>query len=61
MGDCHAVVGDGAVAGTGAECSAHTHVRVTVEKGMNISSPRAVTPEHYVVLSHGEDLGPAMK
>ena len=24
MGDCHAVVGDGAVAGTGAECSAET-------------------------------------
>ena len=61
MGDCHAVVGDGAVAGTGAECSADTHVRVTVEKGMNISGPRAVTPDHYVVLSHGEDLGPAMK
>ena len=61
MGDCHAVVGDGAVAGTGAECSADTHVRVTVEKGVNISGPRAITPEHYVVLSHGEDLGPAMK
>ena len=61
MGDCHAVVGDGAVAGTGAECSADTHVRVTVEKGMNISGPRAITPDHYVVLSHGEDLGPAMK
>ena len=24
MGDCHAVVGDGAVAGTGAECLAET-------------------------------------
>ena len=39
MGDCHAVVGDGAVAGTGAECSSDTHIRVTVEKGMNISGP----------------------
>ena len=27
MGDCHALVGDGAVAGTGAECSADTHIR----------------------------------
>ena len=61
LGDCHAVVGDGAVAGTGAECSSDTHIRVTVEKGMGINGPRAITPEHYVVLSHGEDLGPAMK
>ena len=61
MGDCHAVVGDGAVAGTGAECSADTHVRVTVEKGSNIRGPRALTPEYFVVLSHGEELGPAMK
>jgi amidase len=61
MGDCHAVVGDGAVAGTGAECSADTHVRVSVEKGVNIRGPRALTPEFFVVLSHGEELGPAMK
>jgi len=61
LGDCHAVVGDGAVAGTGAECSSDTHIRVTVEKGMNIRSPRAVTPDYFVVLSHGDDLGPAMK
>lgn len=61
LGDCHAVVGDGAVAGTGAECSADTQIRITVEKGMNLSGPRAVTPEHYVVLSYGDDLGPAMK
>ena len=61
LGDCHAVVGDGAVAGTGAECSADTHIRVTVEKGMGIAGPRAMTPDYFVVLSHGEELGPAMK
>jgi len=61
MGDCHAVVGDGAVAGTGAECSADTHIRVTVEKGMGIQSPRALTPDQFVVLSYGEVLGPAMQ
>ena len=61
LGDCHAVVGDGAVAGTGAECSADTHIRVTVEKGMDLSSPQAMTPDYFVVLSHGEELGPAMK
>jgi amidase len=61
MGDCHALVGDGAVAGTGAECSADTHIRVTVEKGMGIGTPRALTPEHFVVLSYGNELAPALK
>jgi len=61
LGDCHAVVGDGAVAGTGAECSADTHIRVTVEKGMGLKGPRALTPDYFVVLSHGDELGPAMK
>ena len=61
LGDCHALVGDGAVAGTGAECSSDTQIRVTVEKGMGIPAPRALTPDHFVVLSYGEELGPAMK
>jgi amidase len=61
MGDCHAVVGDGAVAGTGAECSADSHIRVTVEKGMGITNPQALTPEFFVVLYYGEELGPAMR
>ena len=42
MGDCHAIVGDGAVAGTGAETEAEIHVRVTVEKGLGLKAPRAV-------------------
>ena len=61
LGDCHAVVGDGAVAGTGAECSADSRIRITVEKQSGITGPRALTPQHYVVLSHGEDLGVAMR
>ena len=61
MGDCHAVVGDGAVAGTGAECSSDAHIRVTVEKGMGIASPQALTPEFFVILYYGDDLGPAMR
>jgi acetamidase/formamidase len=28
---------------------------------MGIASPRAITPDYFVVLSHGDDLGPAMK
>jgi amidase len=61
LGDCHAVVGDGAVAGTGAECAAEIQIRVTVEKGMRLTSPRALTANHLIVLAYGEQLGPAMK
>jgi amidase len=61
MGDCHAVVGDGAVAGTGAECASDTQVRVTVQKGAGLTGPRAMTPEHFVVLSYGQDLEAAMR
>jgi acetamidase/formamidase len=65
LGDCHAVVGDGAVAGTGAECASDTHLRVTLQKAADLSAPlagpRALTPEHFVVLSYGEDLGAAMR
>jgi amidase len=61
LGDCHAVVGDGAVAGTGAECASDTHLRVTVEKATSLAGPRALTPDHFVVLSYGEELGPAMR
>jgi hypothetical protein len=36
-------------------------LRVTVEKGRRLTSPRALTPSHLIVLSYGEHLGPAMK
>jgi amidase len=61
LGDCHAVVGDGAVAGTGAECASDTVIRVTVEKGASLAGPRALTPDHFVVLAYGKDLGLAMR
>ena len=62
MGDCHAVVGDGAVARHGRGNAPPTPTfGFTVEKGMNIASPRALTPDHFVVLSYGEELAPAMK
>ena len=61
LGDCHAVVGDGAVAGTGAECASDARIRVTVEKGANLKGPRALTPGHFVTLSYGEDVGAAMR
>ena len=61
LGDCHAVVGDGAVAGTGAECASDTHIRVTVQKGAALTGPRALTPDHFVALSYGHDLALAMR
>jgi len=61
LGDCHAVVGDGAVAGTGAETEAEIHMRVTIETGLSLKAPRALTPEYFVTLSYGEELGPAMR
>src|SRR5215207_2649261 len=51
LGDCHALVADGAVAGTGAECASDTRIRVTVEKGRCLTGPRALTPDHFVVLA----------
>ena len=41
LGDCHAVVGDGAVAGTGAECSSDTHIPGDRRKGHGHSSPQS--------------------
>ncbi len=61
LGDCHAVVGDGAVGGTGAECAAEITLRVTVEKGTRIERPRALTPNYFVTVSYGEEVGEAMR
>lgn len=61
LGDCHAVLGDGAVGGTGAECAAEVTLRVSLEKGMGIERPRALTPQYFVTIAYGEDVGEAMR
>jgi acetamidase/formamidase len=61
MGDCHALACDGAVAGTAAECASDAHIRVTVERGMSLTSPRALTPTCFATLAYGPELGPAMR
>ena len=61
LGDCHAVVGDGAVGGTGAECAAEIALRLTVEQGKGIERPRALTPQYFVTVSYGDDVGEAMR
>src|SRR5919206_517597 len=59
--DGHAVVGDGAVGGTGAECSAEVTLRITVEPDRHLPGPRALTPQHFAVLASGEDVGQTMR
>jgi amidase len=61
LGDCHAVVGDGAVGGTGAECAAEITLRLTVEQNKGIARPRALTPHYFVTVAYGEDIGQAMR
>jgi amidase len=61
LGDCHAVVGDGAVGGTGAECAAEITLRLSVEKHKGIARPRALTPQYFVTVAYGEDVGQAMR
>jgi amidase len=61
LGDCHAVVGDGAVGGTGAECSADITLRLTVEKELRLARPRAMTPDHFVTLAFATDVIQAMQ
>ena len=61
LGDCHAAVGDGAVGGTGAECGAEVRLRLSLEKGKKIPGPRALTPEYFVTIAPGANLGRAMR
>ena len=61
MGDMHAVVGDGAVGGTGAEVAAETHIKVSVEKGRRLRGPRILTPDYFITLSSGQRVSAAMK
>jgi amidase len=64
MGDMHAVVGDGAVGGTGAEVAAESHLRITVEKGergKRLRNPRALTPDFFITMSSAKRTSIAMK
>ena len=61
LGDVHAVVGDGCVGGTAAECCARVRLRVSIEKKAKLERPRVLTAEHVVTVCYGEDVGEAMK
>src|SRR4029450_7961812 len=61
LGDCHAVVGDGAVGGTGGECAAESSLRVTGGEGQTMARPCALTPQYFVTIAYGGDVGQAMR
>jgi amidase len=61
LGDIHARLGDGAVGGTGAECAGEVHIRVSVETHRTIARPQVLTPDHFITVCYGEDVGEAMR
>ncbi|MGE3535902.1 MAG: acetamidase/formamidase family protein [Candidatus Tectimicrobiota bacterium] len=61
LGDCHAVLGDGAVGGTGAECAAEVTLRITLEKQRQLPGPRVLTKEHFAVLASGAEVAETMR
>lgn len=60
LGDIHAVLGDGAVGGTGAECAGDVELRITLEK-RTIKRPQVLTPDHFITVCYGEDISAAMQ
>lgn len=61
LGDVHAVVGDGCVGGTAAECSGEIRFKVSLEKNAGIERPRVLTPLHLITVCYGENVGEAMR
>ena len=57
MGDGHAAAGEATMAGTAAEAQLEVHLRVTLEKGRNLKSPRALTQDDFVILGHDKNDG----
>ena len=57
MGDGHAAAGEATMAGTAAEAQLEVHLRVTLEKGRGLKSPRALTQDDFVILAHDENDG----
>ncbi len=60
VGDPHSAQGDGEVSGTAIEQSLSGVFRFRVQKGVEISSPRAETPTHHLVMGIDLDLDRAM-
>jgi acetamidase/formamidase len=60
-GDSHGVQGDGEVSGNALELSLTGVFRFVLHKGMPLTTPRAETPTHYIVMGIDQDLDRAMR
>ena len=61
LGDAHAAMGDGEVAGTGIEIPARTHLRVEVLKGQKINWPRFSNREEIMTVGATRPLDDALR
>lgn len=61
LGDCHAVQGDGEIAGTGVETCCEVEVRLTVEKGRTIGWPRGETGDRIFTVGNARPLDQALQ
>jgi acetamidase/formamidase len=61
VGDGHAVQGNGEVCLTALETALGGTFEITVRKGMNLRTPRAETPTHYMTMAFDLDLDDAAK
>ncbi len=61
VGDGHGVQGDGEVCVTAVETALTGRLRLSVRTNMELSQPRAETPERYITMGFDEDLDDAVK
>jgi acetamidase/formamidase len=61
IGDGHAAQGDGEVCGSAVEASLKGEIEVILHKGMKLTTPRAETATHYMVMGLDKDLDEAAR
>lgn len=61
LGDCHAVQGDGEIAGTGVETCCEVEVRLTVEKGRRVGWPRGEAQGRIFTVGNARPLDQALQ
>ncbi len=61
LGDCHATQGDGEIVGTGIETCFEVTVRLTVQKGRQITWPRGETADDIFTIGNARPLDQALQ
>jgi acetamidase/formamidase len=61
VGDCHARQGDGEIVGTGIETSYEIELRLTVEKGRQLTWPRGETADHIFTVGNAKPMEEALQ